>query len=59
MSISNYSIDFFKKAAFVDEVNNVLKVLEFESPDSVNEEIVAVIEYLENRIKEIDAAYKL
>ena len=59
MGISNYSIDFFKKAAFVDEVNNVLKVLEFESPNSVNEEIVAIIEYLENRIKEIDAVYKL
>jgi hypothetical protein len=40
-----------KKAAFVDEINNVLKV-----NNSVDQ--LAIIYYLENRIKEIDKRYK-
>ena len=47
----NYSIDALKKAAFVDEINNVLKV-----NNSVDQ--LAIIYYLENRIKEIDRLYK-
>ena len=51
---SNYSVDFVKKAAFVDELNNVLKVMEAETPDRVDASIVVIMEYLEKRIKEID-----
>ena len=47
----NYSVDALKKAAFVDEINNVLKV-----NNSVDQ--LAIIYYLENRIKEIDKRYK-
>ena len=47
----NYSVDALKKAAFVDEINNVLKPL-----NSVDQ--LAIIYYLENRIKEIDKRYK-
>jgi len=47
----NYSVDSLKRAAFVDEINNVLKV---------NNHIdqISIIYYLENRIKEIDKKYK-
>ena len=51
----NYSVDYQRKAAFVDELNNCLKTLPL---DQVTEEILMVIEYLEKRIKEIDARYK-
>ena len=51
---SNYSVDFIKKAAFVDELNNVLRVLEVEFPDQVDETIVTVMTYLESRIKQIE-----
>ena len=47
----NYSVDSLKRAAFVDEINNVLKV-----NNSVDQ--LAIIYYLENRIKEIDKRYK-
>lgn len=47
----NYSVDALKRAAFVDEINNVLKV-----NNSVDQ--LAIIYYLENRIKEIDKRYK-
>jgi hypothetical protein len=51
----NYSIDYLKRAAFVDELNNCLKVLE---EDDVTPEVVDVMQYLEKRIKEIDQKYK-
>lgn len=54
----NYSVDTLKKAAFVDELNNVLKVMVSEAPDRVDESIVAVMKYLEKRLKEIDTNYK-
>ena len=54
----NYSIDTIKKAAFVDELNNVLRVMEIESPDMVDENIVSVMEYLKKRVDEIDQKYK-
>ena len=47
----NYSVDALKKAAFVDEINNVLKV-----NNLVDKSMI--ICYLENRIKEIDKRYK-
>ena len=50
----NYSVDTLKKAAFVDELNNVLKVLEVEKPDKVDADIKAVMEYLRKRLKEFD-----
>ena len=53
----NYSVDTLKKAAFVDELNNVLKVLEVEKPDKVDADIKAVMEYLRKRLKEIDSNY--
>jgi len=54
----NYSVDTLKKAAFVDELNNVLKVLVFETPDRVDAEIKVVIDYLQKRLKEIESNYK-
>jgi hypothetical protein len=51
----NYSVDYLRKAAFVDELNNCLKTLPLEQ---MTEEIKLVIQYLEKRIKEIDARYK-
>lgn len=47
----NYSVDALKKAAFVDEINNVLKV-----KNSVD--LVPILDYLNNRVKEIDKRYK-
>jgi ATP-dependent protease HslVU (ClpYQ) ATPase subunit len=54
----NYSVDTLKKAAFHDELENVLKVLAIEAPDRVDENIVTVMEYLKKRLKEIDSNYK-
>ena len=51
----NYSIDFVKKAAFVDELNNVLKIMPIEE---IDQKILTIIEYLEERIDEIDKCYK-
>lgn len=50
---SNYSVDMLKKAAFVDELNNFLKLLPLD--DHTND---LIIKYFEKRIKEIDSAYK-
>lgn len=47
----NYSIDFLKKSAFLDEINCVLKI-----KNSVD--LNPVIDYLEKRIKEINDLYK-
>ena len=55
---SNYSVDFIKKAAFVDELNNVLRVMEVEFPNLVDENIVAVMTYLESRIKQIEVDHR-
>ena len=51
----NYSVDYLKRAAFVDELNNCLKVL---NEEYVTQEILDVIYYLETRVKEIDKKYK-
>lgn len=47
----NYSVDALKRAAFVDEINNVLRI-----ENSVDKSVILC--YLENRIKEIDKRYK-
>jgi hypothetical protein len=49
----NYSIDTLRKAAFVDELNNVLIMMDDSDPQKV-----WVVEYIKARIKEIDARYK-
>lgn len=54
----NYSVDTLKKAAFHDELENVLKVLTIEAPDYIDPDIVVVMEYLKKRLKEIDSSYK-
>ena len=48
----NYSVDQLKKAAFVDELNNV--VIHYQ--DSVAKNII--IEYIKLRIEEINKRYK-
>ena len=48
----NYSVDFMKKAAFVDEMNNVLIHCE----QSVAKDII--VEYLKIRVDEINQRYK-
>jgi len=53
---SNYSVDYLKRAAFTDEVNNYLKVRKEKNVMNDNEEIV--LQYLEERVKEIDRKYK-
>ena len=51
---SNYSVDMLKKAAFVDELNNVLK-----SPrNKKDNETDIIISYIEKRIKQIDERNK-
>jgi hypothetical protein len=49
----NYSIDTLRKAAFVDELNNVLILMDDNDPQKK-----WVVRYMEDRIKEIDARYK-
>ena len=53
---SNYSVDYMKRAAFTDEVNNYLKVRKERNVMNDNEEIV--LKYLEERVKQIDQKYK-
>jgi len=48
---NNYSVDALKKAAFTDEINNVLH-----SPDGFVDKVV--VAYLRKRIREIDRRYK-
>jgi hypothetical protein len=55
VATNNYSIDYLKRAAFNDEIQNVLSVMEIEYQD---ENICAVIEYLKQRIIDIDKIYK-
>lgn len=52
---NNYSIDYLKRAAFNDEIQNVLRIIDVSDQD---ESICSVIKYLEERIKEIDRTYK-
>jgi hypothetical protein len=49
----NYSIDTLRKAAFVDELNNVLISMSENDPQKR-----WVVQYMKYRIKEIDARYK-
>jgi hypothetical protein len=49
----NYSIDTLRKAAFVDELNNVLILMDDNDPQKV-----WVVKYIKARLKEIDARYK-
>jgi hypothetical protein len=48
----NYSVDSLKRAAFVDELNNKLLIM------NPLPEIQVVISYLQQRIKEIDKKYE-
>lgn len=52
----NYSIDYMKRAAFTDEVNNYLKVRKERGDLTEDEKVVLV--YLEDRVKHIDKKYK-
>lgn len=59
MDASNYSIDMLKKSAFVDEINNVLKLQQQTTNDSaIIETTNNVISYLQSRIEIIDKTYK-
>jgi hypothetical protein len=49
----NYSVDTLKKAAFVDELNNVLINISDNDPQKM-----WVVQYMKDRIKEIDTRYK-
>ena len=53
---SNYSVDYLKRAAFTDELNNYLKVRRERNVINDNEEIV--LKYLEERVAQIDKKYK-
>lgn len=48
----NYSVDYMKKAAFTDELNNVL----IHAEKTVAKDII--VEYLKIRIDEINKRYK-
>ena len=48
----NYSVDFMKKSAFTDELNNVL----IHAEKTVEKDII--IDYLKLRIDEINKRYK-
>lgn len=47
----NYSIDYLKRAAFIDEINNVLSVKNLV-------DLKPVLDYLNNRVDEISKKYK-
>jgi hypothetical protein len=51
----NYSVDMMKRAAFHDELVNVVNTMPVENVDA---NIVAVKEYLSRRLKEFDRKYK-
>jgi hypothetical protein len=55
MMPNNYSVDMLKKYAFLDELNNFLKL---KPVDQIDKDTQSVIEYLENRVKEIEKKYK-
>ena len=50
LSTYNYSIDNIKKAAFLDELNNVLNL-------NKSVDFNPIIDYLKNRIDEINKRY--
>lgn len=63
--MSNYSIDMLKKAAFVDELNNYLNVVDptkYEKLVTPQLEMLVVHnllrDYLSSRIKELDNKHK-
>jgi hypothetical protein len=51
----NYSIDMMKRAAFHDELENVINTMPI---DQIDANIVAVKEYLSRRLKEFDRIHK-
>jgi len=55
----NYSIEILKKAAFVDELNNLLKIYTYCNDEKELEKREIVINYLESRILQINEAFKL
>ena len=55
----NYSVEVLKKAAFVDELNNILKLYTPTGDDKNDNINIIVISYIEQRIKEIDNLVKL
>jgi hypothetical protein len=55
----NYSIEVLKKAAFVDELNNLLKIYTYCDDEEELEEREIVINYLEKRILQINEAFRL
>jgi len=57
----NYSVDYMKRAAFVDELNNHLKIkdrTEYKEDALQFYQRQEIIDYFEKRIKEIDDRYK-
>lgn len=52
--MENYSSDMLKRAAFIDELNNVLSTKPLDQKD---EEWVTVEQYVKRRIKEIEKIY--
>lgn len=59
MDANNYSVDMLKRSAFVDEINNVLKIdLDTCNDPEINQTIENVIAYLQSRIDLIDKLYK-
>lgn len=55
-NVHSYSCDMLKKAAFVDELNNILNLLPNDIKIFYDLEIIK--SYIENRIKEIDLIYE-
>lgn len=53
--MASYSTDMLKRAAFHDELVNILALLPI---DQDNIKISIVRQYLERRMKEIDSTYK-
>lgn len=54
----NYSVLVLKKAAFVDELNNLLHI-HMDNDDEEHEETQVIVDYLENRIRQINEVIKL
>lgn len=59
MDANNYSVDMLKKSAFVDEINNVLKIsLQTYNDPEIIRTIENVIAYLQSRIDTIEKHHK-
>jgi type III secretion system FlhB-like substrate exporter len=59
MDANNYSVDMLKRSAFVDEINNVLKIDLDTCNDPENYQTIKnIITYLQTRIDLIDKLYK-